>query len=451
MSHTLEPGENEVALKNFWQALKGESYYIDNNKSLFMFDNGHHYKFFGLDDKPYGFYIRDCYDHLLDIALDRDVRNLYITGNPEIGKTFFGYYLLYILAQNDRTVIYEDYSMINVVILFSQEKVSYLHSILDNEEIQSYLYKQEVWYIVDGKTPTHSTAKTILICSPCKSHYTAFDKRIPTILFMPVWSWEEIDECRAKFFDHLSKERVLELYQKWGGVPRYILESANNPDTLNELEKAIELCDVSMLKYIGGSDSTDIISHKIVHIYTNLPIEDGARNHDGSNEKIEYIDEGVPYTKSTIKFASDYVGKKVTINLKATIINDLCRNIDAVLDGGKSDPVLGCFFEQIAHRILQNGGIFQCRSLDTGVERDINFEKLNSHLFSEIDDIKGGFYCQPLDKTFPAIDAIILPNILLQMTTTKKHSIKMIGLKKVQNKLARNGNIRFVFVVPVLA
>ncbi|PKC61729.1 hypothetical protein RhiirA1_466108 [Rhizophagus irregularis] len=132
------------------------------------------------DNKPYSFYICDYYDYLLDIALNHDVRNLHITGNPGIRNPFFGYYLLYILIQNNKTVIYEDYNMKNCVILFSQKKVSYLNSILDNKEIQSYLYKQR-------------------------------------------------------------NLRVLELYKKWGGIPYYILESANNSDILNELEKAIEL------------------------------------------------------------------------------------------------------------------------------------------------------------------------------------------------------------------
>ncbi|GET50259.1 hypothetical protein GLOIN_2v1764458 [Rhizophagus irregularis DAOM 181602=DAOM 197198] len=132
------------------------------------------------DNKPYSFYICDYYDYLLDIALNHDVRNLHITGNPGIRKPFFGYYLLYILIQNNKTVIYEDYNMKNCVILFSQKKVSYLNSILNNKEIQSYLYKRR-------------------------------------------------------------NLRVLELYKKWGGIPYYILESANNSDILNELEKAIEL------------------------------------------------------------------------------------------------------------------------------------------------------------------------------------------------------------------
>lgn len=79
---------------------------------------------------------------MLDIALNHDVRNLHITGNPGIRKPFFGYYLLYILIQNNKTVIYEDYNMKNCVILFSQKKVSYLNSILNNKEIQSYLYKR---------------------------------------------------------------------------------------------------------------------------------------------------------------------------------------------------------------------------------------------------------------------------------------------------------------------
>lgn len=69
--------------------------------------------------------------------------------------------------------------------------------------------------------------------------------------------------------------------------------------------------------------------------------------------------------------------------------------------------------------------------------------------FSDIGEIKNNMYYQPIDKTFPSIDAIYAPNTLFQMTTSLNHPIKMIGLNKLWNKLRKTGEIDFYFVVSV--
>ena len=112
------------------------------------------------------------------------------------------------------------------VILFNQEEAYYLKRNQDADEIRIYLSKPEVWYIVDGKKPNDSEAKTVLICSSPKNHFSVFDKRIPDIQYMQEWSWDEINTCRTNMFNNLTEEKVRELYLMWGGVPRYVLEGA---------------------------------------------------------------------------------------------------------------------------------------------------------------------------------------------------------------------------------
>jgi len=63
-----------------------------------------------------------------------------ITGNPGIGKTFFGYYLLHHLAQQFKTVVYHKYNM--PLILFSKESV--FSSSTDNiHEFRDYLNNED--------------------------------------------------------------------------------------------------------------------------------------------------------------------------------------------------------------------------------------------------------------------------------------------------------------------
>ncbi|RIA93134.1 hypothetical protein C1645_665279, partial [Glomus cerebriforme] len=386
-------------------------------------------------------FVRKCYDDLLKIVIDDKTRDLHLSGNPGIGKTFFGYYLIYYLVKQGKTVIYDVKTLKGFVILFGQEEkqVAYLHRTKDAHIIRGYQSDPTVWYIVDGKVPDNceASAKMVLICFPYKSHYSDFDKRHPDVRYMPVWSWDEINTCRTNIFTDISEGKVRELYLKWGGIPRYILEGATNLNTQKQLKKAIIKCNESILRFIGEDDANDEISHKIIHIWTNFPEED--------NDNID--PQSVPYTETVIKFASDYVAHQVILSIKKKLIEEFTRNTDAILDGGESNPVLGCIFEQMAHRSLRNGGTFKRRSLDTKLEDNVDFQARELILFNQINEIQNGYYSRPLDKTFPSIDAIVAPSCLLQMTTAMNHPIKINGLKRVQSKLETGSDIYYYFVV----
>ncbi|CAB4383198.1 unnamed protein product [Rhizophagus irregularis] len=503
---------DELLLKHFWQALKN----TNHNELSSLFTVSGDVNFFGKPSIPSKLFVRRCYNDLLNIVDNDKIRNLRLTGNPGIGKTFFGYYLIYHLVKNGKTVIYDVHTIKKFVILFGQtmDEVSYLHTIKDARKIKTSLSNQDAWYIVDGKSPDYSEAKTILICSPLKSHYKIFDRRIPEIRYMPPWSWDEINKCRADIFAHLSENEVRELYIKWGGIPRNILEGARAKGIQKQLDGAINTCNESIFRYIGGDVAKDDISHKLIHIWTNFP--EGSNDNlkpltgplfkssssgqppadllldptdllpdqsstdllpdqpptdlsleqpyqsstdlllnpltdlslDQTQIQVERIIEEEHYTETIVKFASNYVGEQVIIELRKIVIDKCRREVNAVIDGGKSNPVTGCIFEQIAHRVLRNGGTFKRRSLDTNEEDSIDFPKRDLFLLTQIDDIKNEAYSIPLDKSFPSVDAIIAPNCLLQMTTAKDHNIKISGLKRVQSKLETESDIYFYFVVP---
>lgn len=87
--------------------------------------------------------------------------------------------------------------------------------------------------------------------------------------------------------------------------------------------------------------------------------------------------------------------------------------MNSIIDGGKSNPITDCVFEQIAHKVLRNGGTFKRHSLDTNEEDSIVFPKRDLVLLTQIDEIQNEAYSIPLDKSFPSVDAIITPNCLL--------------------------------------
>ena len=95
---TLEPSKKRVkievediserSLKNFWQALK-----ITEYKSSSFLEMSGNINFLGKPSQPSKLFVRKCYNDLVNIVLKDNIRNLRLTGNPGIGKTFFGYFL----------------------------------------------------------------------------------------------------------------------------------------------------------------------------------------------------------------------------------------------------------------------------------------------------------------------------------------------------------------------
>ncbi|CAG8726429.1 17999_t:CDS:2 [Gigaspora margarita] len=331
------------------------------------------------------------------LNLTKNIRRLRITGNPSIEKTFFGYYLLYLLAQEDKIVVFDSFY------------------IVDKFNLITHCNNLNIWYISDANKPKEINAKTIVVCSSRKDCYKNFDRYYgATIRYMPVWTLYKITE--------------------W--IPRFVLEKANDQTQQDKLENAIVRCDEKIFYYIGENKSRDDISHKLIYISMNPPEENN-------------IDYKNSYTKKALKFASKYVGYHMTLRLENAIWERLKNEMRLSLLDGKSNQFIGNFFEQIAHYILRRGGEFEIRSLDSNESNTLKLNQQNEVLvFSSVNTISNAKYFQPSSKNFPSIDAIITPDKLFQITTAWEHPIKAIGITKLRSKLSKKGYISLFFVVP---
>src|SRR5205823_14709611 len=122
---------------------------------------------------------------------------------------------------------------------------------------------------------------------------------------MPVWSLDEIHTCRNKMFTNITIANVDKLFASWGGIPRFVLEKADDYVQQQKLIKGVESCTDKIFDCIGGHDASPEISHAIIHLWTNLPTEEVDNNTDEIVDgEIEYIEE-IPYTQELYYFASD--------------------------------------------------------------------------------------------------------------------------------------------------
>ncbi|CAG8844860.1 40041_t:CDS:2, partial [Gigaspora margarita] len=324
--------EFDEKLSKFWKVLKNVKI---SEKFLRLPDDNH---FFGKQSQPSVVFIRDCYIDLEGIVLDKKIQRLRITGNPGIGKTFFGYYLLYKLASSNEGSI-------------SKENIF---------SFNQYLNEPETWYIVEGHVPKECEAKTILVCSPRKGNYREFDKYIgSTIRYMPVWTFNEIEECRSNIFNHLGIDKIKNLYMRWGGIPRFVLENAHDKAQQNLLQHAIDTVDETILNYVGE---------------TNCPND--VTDEETDAEKV------LPYTEA------NEVVVKLKINYKEKLKNFLMAS-SSINEYGS---LRGNIFERVAHQILQGGGTFNIRILEPhSITCKIKIPKRIMLTFDDVNEIKKEF------------------------------------------------------------
>ncbi|CAG8616365.1 10466_t:CDS:2 [Gigaspora margarita] len=376
-------------------------------------------------------FIRECYHHLCNIIFESKKPRWRITGNPGIGKTFFGFYLLYLLSQQRKTVVYHIHS--KPPILFSEEGV-FSHTVDNIHAFQDYLANKEVWYIVDGREPMNYVAKTILICSPQKCYYRNFDKLGPTIRYMPVWSWEEIDACRIKIFRYLTQEYVRKLYNEW--VNNELLNFVEDGE---EGDESVEDVAITEVEDNPGEPSTTSKSPAVTR----------------PDKRKGDIGKGRPfYSMSTLEFASDYVSEGVIdkfIKIYKVQLENFVKASSSISDYG---TLQGALFKQIAHRKLLKGGLFRVRPLFAsnvsciGVNNSIlSIPTRNKQLFSGISEIAPDMYCIPTQKNNVSFDAFVSPDTFFQMIVSESHPIIKSGLEKYINK-DDNSDINFYFVLP---
>ena len=119
-------------------------------------------------------YNRGCYDYFRKFILNNKSHNRFlITGNPGIGKTYFGRLMLVELLQSKKPVLFD---CKDCTLYIDPQGVSFKV----NSEEYKLLAKNETWCIIDGKKPqvSHdwSAGKFIMVSSPKRDIIADFDK-----------------------------------------------------------------------------------------------------------------------------------------------------------------------------------------------------------------------------------------------------------------------------------
>ena len=209
--------------------------------------------------------------------------------------------------------------------------------IVDRMTAERIACRRDTFYVIDGNNakPVHSKCLSLFISSPLNNtfkdwHYEA--KVSPW--YFPVWSLEELHNCRAYCYPNISVQDALLRYKKYGGVARYVFCT---DEKLPGIECAVADSDARKSLWSAGQPSQKFpMSHMLLHISVDTTL------------RFEHI-----------ILASRYVGRE----LFSKFFSETFELLKLLL-GGRG-ALAGHLFECYVHFLFENGQGEQlvCRSL----------------------------------------------------------------------------------------
>ena len=371
-------------------------------------------------------YERESYKDLYKIIFEGGTaqKNLdvIILGNPGIGKSYFALYALCNVLRAGKNVIFQCVPH-NVVYWFKPGS-SVLHANclpLLGEKSDSMLFV-DAGTRVTGTFPPYFS-RTIVFSSPARQNYVGLYKLNTSVLmYMPVWSAEEVEHAASLLkFDVKSVMKNFDIY---GGIPRFIFPSPDDlrrGNLLEDLNRAITKCDLDVVYALGATDPEEQ-SYRVLH------------------RMLKCKDDGSPdYSNYCLDFASLYVSEKVFARIYEKEQQRLMSFLRASDGDSNLAALRGKLFEQKAHELLSNGGVFRIRELDstghqTKVVTQLRLPLKTVFRFNELTDAptESSYYLKPQSKRYAAVDSISPPDMAFQMTVSLEHTIH-IDIQKIVN------------------
>jgi hypothetical protein len=298
--------------------------------------------------------------------------------------------------------------------------------------------KSDAFYLFDpagklgAREPRRIYVFTIVAASPDPALYHQFNKRIGNKkYYMPCWSRDEIFSI-IDYFPDIDKNTVEKLFEKYGGIPRFVLSKSD--DWNAELQLAIKSANIDELqKSIGGPELLSDTSHKVLQYGVD------------SN-----------YRESTVKFASQYIADKVSEKLLEDQISKTSASIQLMARYPEIASLRGSIFENYAHKVLGGNGKWTVKALAENKTEELELKNKKTGFFDSLEDldISEEIYYRPNNKNFGALDSFIRKGNVIyffQMTVSTNHPVSNAAIenaiKKIDSKTGRM-NYKLIFITP---
>ena len=366
---------------------------------------------------------------------------IHVTGTPGTGKSAFALYLLWVI-QNDYpndAIMFRHGDVNPACYIYYRNKTfchPSIHGVFNDSLLVRFLtqdYSRPIWTILDGAAavPTgQPESNTIVLTSlgqqtiPLK-HFVKY----ATTIVNPPWTMDEIEIVRNNIYPHLAQNAVADAYNKWGGIPRILLDWGDKPGKMANLESSIYTTDPTLLFRQVGLAKIDHanVSGIHFHLIPGQKVPDDLR--DDRRTQFQY-----PAYWWASTWLQDRFWEELTNNEgELTIMKFL-------LDRNNEPAARAYAFEPHVFRTLANAGIKgrMKQFTDTG---DIDFQQmalppLVRRRISNFTDLPTGpnvhdnaFYV-PTQTNHTSVD-LYIPSmgLMVQITVGQKHGVKWKGIQ----------------------
>ena len=123
--------------------------------------------------------------------------------------------------------------------------------------------------MVDENGPVLCAGTTIVFSSPNRKRYKQLLKGISRQYILNCWTLEEVKAVWSHSYQHIPWEDVERIYNKMGGVIRYVLEQNNVADSAmarGESQARYSLLKLCEAIYFQTSD--DAVMYRFVHLFS---------------------------------------------------------------------------------------------------------------------------------------------------------------------------------------
>ncbi|KAJ3398332.1 hypothetical protein HDV05_002605, partial [Chytridiales sp. JEL 0842] len=188
--------------------------------------------------------VRECYWPLArSLYYGGQDRPYCISGDPGIGKSFFAFFMFFVLVRKKEPVMLV--SVGGSAFYFDGDTIEFMETPTNVWRLKS------TWLLMDGWAPvspfTDKQSRAIVFASPKQKNYHEFIKNNGIILYMPAWSIAEVND----FVDGVDNDTVMRLI---GSLKESPQESGET--TVELLSKTVPNGEVS-IRAADGSGSND--------------------------------------------------------------------------------------------------------------------------------------------------------------------------------------------------
>ena len=301
-------------------------------------------------------YVRECYKTIAS-AIFSGCKKSIVTGIPNVGTSYFQFYLLWRLVQEKKRVLFVLWH--DVMYYDGHGKILSLHE--PPLPMESTFWTRDLWclFYTMAKDAGHlakvpyDDCNFVLLSNPKPMMLKDFQRPpAPQWFFIPTWSEWELDTLSCLYPKVTNWENNLKLH---GGFPLVVFEPTTYQHDINE--KACQAYSLDGILYFNGPK----------YCYTRKSYE---------FFQLVHIVSEFPYTESSFCFASQAIINR----LAQSYSYDLQTKMESLLDACEGNPLVNalceCTHEMYVIKAFERGGNFTCRRLEQGQEETMNDDKI---------------------------------------------------------------------------